>query len=215
VLRFTDGSPTPRAPLRARDCFGALPSPQRGGGSSMQRLLCRRHPVRQPQDGHWPRKFFCCSPHPSFLSSEHWLRRVHGRCLGISGRGRQSRQRVQPAVSPQFRRAHVGFSSIGDAPIYRPQQLAPRGLSGGPTHPASQLLCLPEQLLPSALLRDRPALCCGPPPPLAIDLIDDTNSPVNQRFQHRDENLRVGAGRQRRQGGHQVEQETSAHTRGF
>ena len=135
--------------------------------------------------------------------------------IWISGRGRQSRQRVQPAVSPQFRRAHVGFSSIGDAPIYRPQQLAPRGLSGGPTHPASQLLCLPEQLLPSALLRDRPALCCGPPPPLAIDLIDDTNSPVNQRFQHRDENLRVGAGRQRRQGGHQVEQETSAHTRGF
>lgn len=43
---------------------------------------------------------------------------------------------------------------------YRLQQLAPRGLASGPTYLASHLLCLPE-LLPGALLRDRPALCCG------------------------------------------------------
>ena len=60
---------------------------------------------------------------------------------------------------------------------YRLQQLAPRGLASGPTYLASHLLCLPEELLPGALLRDRPALCCGAAA-AAGQRLDDTKQPT-------------------------------------
>jgi hypothetical protein len=85
----------------------------------------------------------------------------------------------------------VGFRSNGGAPapISTAAARAARTRQR-PEHPATHLLCLPEQLLPGALLRDRPALCCEAAPPLAIDLMTQ-NSPLNQRpaqrFEHCDE----------------------------
>ena len=72
--------------------------------------MCRRHPVR-------PLILILATEIRLLLATPFFpLFRSNGSATYTAAVFRQSRQPVQPAASPQFRRVHVGFSSIGDAP---------------------------------------------------------------------------------------------------
>ena len=86
-------------------------------------------PVRQPPP-RWPQNLKSSAARRTLLSPlpKRWLRLVHGRRLGGSGRGRQSRRPVQPARRLRRVRAGLPLRSVDAATdaSRRSQQLVPR-----------------------------------------------------------------------------------------